>query len=128
MLTLGRARRWVKPGVPPRRPPREVKGDNGAICGFAFGREGDEEHELWMPMPRGSSRHGETLAVTFTGRGATVTRKPPSGPPRGSGGSSGGGGGARKKRKKKKNKNKGGAGSGAGTEGASADASESVDS
>ena len=79
-----------------------------------------------MPMPRGSSRHGETLAVTFTGRGATVTRKPPSGPPGGSGGSSGsGGGGARKKRKKKK---KGGAGSGAGTEGASADAPESVDS
>ena len=76
---------------------RTVRCDEDApVCGFAFGRTGDEEHELWMPVPEVEWRAGETVRVDFGGQQARTVRKPPCVA----------GGGGKKKNKKKKNKKK----------------------
>eukprot|EP00039_Didymoeca_costata_P029614 m.25525 g.25525 ORF g.25525 m.25525 type:complete len:437 (-) comp7712_c0_seq1:11-1321(-) len=56
----------------------ESRGDR--ICGFSFGREGDEEHELWMPISKAliSMAEGISVRVKFTTEKAIVSRKPPS--------------------------------------------------
>eukprot|EP00035_Acanthoeca_spectabilis_P006965 m.130982 g.130982 ORF g.130982 m.130982 type:complete len:344 (+) comp13739_c0_seq1:140-1171(+) len=98
-------------------PPREAAGDQDAVCGFAFGREGDEEHELWLPLVRGKCRRGESVSVRFGEVGATVTRRPPVA--KGGGGHPRGGDvdAPRKKRKKKnKKKNKSGGVGGGGSQ------------
>ena len=72
---------------------RTVRCDADApVCGFAFGRTGDEEHELWMPVPDVEWRAGETVTMDFGGQHARTVRKP----------AAAAGGGGKKKRKKKK--------------------------
>lgn len=71
----------------------------GGVHGFAFGRSGDEEHELWMPLPAPRSMEpGGTVRLDFSGGPGCVTvRKPPRA------------GGKRKRKKKGKQSKRGSA-------------------
>eukprot|EP00040_Diaphanoeca_grandis_P009096 m.47623 g.47623 ORF g.47623 m.47623 type:complete len:350 (-) comp20540_c0_seq3:60-1109(-) len=55
---------------------RSVKCDDFQVCGFEFGRVGDEEHQLWMPIPEMEITRGESANLIFGSQPAKVIRLP----------------------------------------------------
>lgn len=76
---------------------KSMKCDDFQVCGFAFGRSGDEEHQLWMPIPELDVTQGESANLIFGSQPAKIIRLPTN--MEGDGGQ-----GSKKKRKRKKKK------------------------
>ena len=76
-LKLNKSRRANLPEPTRQLPVVEASRGFTERCGFSFGREGDEEHELWLPVSKALvGQPGQSLRIVYD-KGAQLIRIPP---------------------------------------------------